>query len=73
MKLYEIDRADIAAAGGTRKAIEKGLYIIRDDDFVRRAFNSGKGTKRDMIRYMKDNARFCVWIDAGTMQKVSSV
>lgn len=73
MKLYEIDKSDLREHGNVKNAIAAGSYILRDDDFVVRAFNFGHGTIADMNRYMRDNAVFCVWIDASTMQRVHSV
>ena len=73
MKLYEIDKTDIRKCGNYRAVISAGEYVLRDDDFIRSAFNFGHGTKKDMNRYMRDNAVFCVWIDASTMQPVRSI
>lgn len=73
MKLYEIDKTDIRKHGNAKKAIVAGDYVLRDDDFIHSAFNFGNGTKKDMNRYMHDNAVFCVWIDASTMQIVKSI
>lgn len=73
MKLYEIDRSDIRKRGNYKAAISAGDYILRDDDFIRNAFNFGNGTKKDMNRYMRDNSVFCVWIDASTMQPVKRI
>lgn len=72
MKLYEIDKMDLHRRA-ERDAIAAGLYIVRDDEFIKKAFNFGNGSRKDMNRYMQDNARFCVWIDAETMKKVSHI
>lgn len=72
MILYEIDKSDIRKYG-TKKAIENGFYVIRDDEFVRCAFNFGNGTKKHMNEYMKNNSCFCVWINAVTMQRVNKI
>ena len=75
MKLYEVGKPAIRKYGSAKKAIAAGEYILRDldGDFIRSAFNFGHGTKKDMNRYMRDNAVFCVWIDASTMQPVKSI
>ena len=73
MKLYEIYKDNIREYGNYKNAISAGYYVLRDDDFIRHAFNFGHGTKADMNRYMRDNAEFCVWIDASTMQPVKRI
>lgn len=72
MILYEMDKSDIRKYG-MKKAIENGFYVIRDDEFVRRAFNFGNGTKKHMNEYMKNNKCFCVWIDPETMKQIHKI
>lgn len=72
MILYEIDKSDVRNFG-IKKSIEYGLYILRDDEFIKRAFNFGNGTKKHMNEYMKNNSCFCVWIDARTMKTVNKI
>ena len=73
MKLYEIDKSDIRKYGNYTKVINAGLYCIRDDHFVRSAFNFGNGNISDMNDYMRNNSMFCAWIDVDTMKRVYSV
>lgn len=35
----------------------KDLYTIWNDDRIKEAFNFGKGTKKDMIKYMRNNKK----------------
>lgn len=72
MLLYEINKKYIREMG-LEKAIERELYIVRDDNFVKHAFSLGRGTKNDMNRYMRDNKCFCVWIDAETKKEVTRI
>ena len=75
MLLYEICRRDLAQlhGGDINKAIQAGDYIPRDSDFIRAAFNNGRGTVADMNRYMRDNSIFCVWYDPKTRQLVKKI
>lgn len=73
MKLYEISKRAIRKYGSAEKAIAAEEYILCDDDFIRHAFNHGHGTKEDLKRDMRDNAGLWVWIDASTMQPVTSI
>ena len=73
MLIYEIDRDYIRQYGSIKKAIAAGYYIPRDNDFIRRAFNYGRGTKSDMNRYMHDNLRYCVFIDSATGREIKSI
>lgn len=73
MLIYEIYRDYIRQYGSIKKAIAAGYYIPRDDDFIKLAFNRGRGTKADMNRYMHDNAGLCVWIDSATGREIKSL
>lgn len=37
--------------------------ILWDDARIKHAFNFGNGTKKDFLRYMKDNKCFCAFYD----------
>ena len=73
MLLYELYKPNIRKYGSVEKLIELELYIERDDEFVKNAFNRGRGTKQSMNEYMRDNRNFCVWIDAETMEQVTRI
>lgn len=65
MKVFEIDKADYKKCGGNlQKIISEGLYIERNSEFVKNAFNFGNGTEKDFARYIKDNRIFCKFYDA---------
>lgn len=67
MRVYEIDRKTIREYKGNIKAIIKdGEFVERDDEFVKRAFNNGRGTMKDFERYCNDNKIFCKWYDTET-------
>lgn len=74
MQLYEICKADLLLKykNNYKAAINAQEYILRDDNFVKNAFNFGHGTTKDMNRYMKDNCIYCIWIDAYTMQPATT-
>lgn len=72
MLLYEIDKSN-ARKYGVKKAIENGLYIPRNNEFIKNAFNFGNGTQKHMNEYIKNNSCFCVWIDSETMQQVTKI
>ena len=66
--IAEIDRTDYYKYNGNyRKIIDEGLYLLRDDKFVKHAFNFGHGTMKDFEEYRRNNDRFCVWVDLNTM------
>ena len=73
MKLYEIYRKYIREFGSIAEVIKQEYYIPRDDEFVKKAFSAGHGTKADMNRYMRDNASLCIWVNPETMQIVTSI
>ena len=72
MKLYEIDRKDLKKCkGNIKQVINQGNYIVRDNNFVKNAFNFRNGTIKHMNEYMKNNSVFCVWYDVETMKRVN--
>ena len=67
MLVYEIDRKTIREYHGNVKAIiRNGEYVSRDDDFVKKAFNNGRGTMEHFKEYRENNKIFCKWYDAET-------
>ena len=74
MLLYEIDKKELRIyKGDVKKAIRSGMYIERDESFVKQAFNFGNGTKKHMNKYMKNNACFCKWYNAKTLEEVKRI
>lgn len=73
MKLYEIDKSDIKRKFNDdyKKAIAAGYYIERNNNFVKNAFNFGKGGLKEIKEYMKNNKVYCVWIDFYTLHPVT--
>lgn len=72
MLLYEIEKGNLRKCNGDlKKVIQSGLYIPRDNAFIKNAFNFGNGTIKHMNNYMKNNACFCIWIDSATMEKIT--
>lgn len=67
MLVYEIDRKTIREYKGNIDAIiRNGEYCERDDDFVKNAFNNGRGTMKHFKEYRENNKIFCKWYDAET-------
>lgn len=65
MLIYEIYREEWREYGGDiKKIIAAGAYIPRDDEFIRKAFNFGRGTMQDFKRYIENNRQYCKWYDA---------
>ena len=66
MRIYALDRAycQNRFSGNFRKMIEAGEYVEFDDNRIRRAFNFGNGTEKDMNRFMRDNNKYCRFYDA---------
>ena len=72
MKLYEVCKSDLRKCkGNIKQVINQGNYIIRDDNFIKHAFNFGNGSIKHMNEYMKNNSVFCVWYDVETMKKIN--
>lgn len=71
--LYEIDKSDLRRHKTIHNVIAAGEYIVRDDDFIVRAFAFGRGTKKNMNEYMKNNACFCIWYDPTTKKTVTHI
>ncbi len=64
MLVYEIDLKTLREYKNNVSAvIAAGEYIPRSDEFIRRAFNNGRGTIKDFVRYRNDNRMFCKWFD----------
>ena len=40
-------------------AIKDGCYNLWNDERIKAAFNFGKGEEKHMIRYMKENKKYC--------------
>ena len=57
MKIYMLDRKDCKKNynGNFLKMIEADQYMEFDDERIRRTFNFGNGTEKDMERFMEDN------------------
>lgn len=57
MKICMLDRKDCRKSynGNFLKMIEADQYMEFDDERIRRAFNFGNGTEKDMERFMEDN------------------
>ena len=66
MKIYMLDRKDCRKSynGNFLKMIEAEQYVEFDDNRIRRAFNFGNGTEKDMNRFMRDNNKYCRFYDA---------
>ena len=67
MLVYEIDRKTLREYHGDIKAIiRNGEYCERDEEFVKRAFNNGRGTMKHFEEYRENNKIFCKWYDTET-------
>jgi hypothetical protein len=43
--------------------VKAGDGLLWDNDRIRSAFNFGRGTEKDLYRYMNDNKMFCAFYD----------
>ena len=65
MKIAEINKKLLKQIfnGNIQAVIDNDYFILYDDEQIKNAFNSGKGTKQDLTRYINDNRCFCVYYD----------
>ncbi len=65
MRIAELDRAFLQSEyKGSRAAmLAAGDYLTFDDDRIRRAFNFGAGTAKDMRRHIENNRKYCIYYD----------
>ena len=45
------------------EGILQGFYNVWNDKRIKNAFNGGNGTFKDFKRYMKDNQKYCVFVE----------
>ena len=65
MKIAEID-IDFCRKeydGNAKRMIAAGDALIFDDERIKRAFNFGNGTEKDMRRHIENNRKFCRYYD----------
>ena len=71
IKYAEIDRRTLKAFNGNiSEILKRKCYILRDNNFIKNAFQFGHGTMKDFKRYMKDNRIYCIWINLRTGREV---
>ena len=46
-----------------KRAIEDEYYLDWSEERIKNAFNCGKGTIKDLKRYMRDNEKYCVFVE----------
>ena len=60
--VIEVYRKNINQFGTVEKAIAEGYFTEWTENRIREAFNNGKGTERDLKRYMDNNSHLCRFI-----------
>lgn len=49
--------------GNLKQCIQEKDVIIWTDERIKKAFNFGNGTIKDLNRYMHDNKEFCYFVE----------
>ena len=64
--IIEIDKRLLSEIynGNIKKAVAAGDYKRWTHDSIKNAFNFGNGTEKDLKRYMEDNKKYCVFMEA---------
>ena len=65
MKIAEINKKLLKQIfnGNIQAVIDNDYFILYDDEQIKKAFNSGNGTKKDLTRYINNNRCFSVYYD----------
>lgn len=65
MRIIELSRSYCRTEynGDFQAMIDELDGIVFDDETTRRAFAFGKGTEKDLQRYINDNRKFCKYYD----------
>lgn len=65
MKIAEINKKLLKQIfnGNIQAVIDNDYFILYDDEQIKKAFNSGNGTRKDLTRYINNNRCFCVYYD----------
>lgn len=53
--------------GDIKKAVEAGYYTDWTTERIKGAFNFGNGTEKDLKRYMRDNSKYCVFLEVSNV------
>ena len=66
MLIYELYKDDICKNKGIKNTIAAGEYILRNDDFIKHAFNFGNGAVVEHIKQGRIDTTDTVHICKGT-------
>ena len=64
MKVYELYKPTLQQQyhGNIETMIKDEMYILWDEERIKRAFNFGNGTIKEFNRYMEANKNLCLYI-----------
>lgn len=65
MQYIEIYKLYIKKYGSIDAVLKAGLYSIIDDDYIKKAFNFGRGEFKHFNEYMEANKKLCIFIKKG--------
>ena len=61
--IIEINKKMLGECGSLEKAILSLNYTIWTDERIKDAFNFGNGNKKDFDEYVKNNEKYCYFLE----------
>ena len=62
--IIEVNKKYIKQFGTVQNAVKEGYCIEWNLERITNAFNCGNGTMKDLKRYIRDNSKICMFINA---------